>query len=162
MKHFRIASDSEDIEYDRPAFLPRALEPDRFSDAFSASADEFTDVEPDRFANPFDANPSRISASPAEESSAAEEEPTSEQEQEIKENISIALHAQEKLTNLTSRANDFVQNQIMPAAHRAIETSQPVAIMIGNTSFKLAVAMAREVLTDPFVQAGLVYGVFQT
>ena len=69
--------------------------------------------------------------------------------------------AQEKLTHLTSRANDFVQNQIVPAAHRAIETGQPVAIMIGKKSFTLAVAMAREVITNPFVQAGIVYGFFQ-
>ena len=71
------------------------------------------------------------------------------------------MEAQEKLTGLISRASDFVQNQIVPAAHRAMETGQPVAILIGKKSVTLAVALAREVVTNPFVQAGLVYGFFQ-
>jgi hypothetical protein len=54
-----------------------------------------------------------------------------------------------------------VQNQIVPAAHQAIATGQPVAITIGKKTFKLAVAMAREVITNPLVQAGIVYGFFQ-
>jgi hypothetical protein len=91
----------------------------------------------------------------------AEEEPTSEQEEEIEKNRSIVSKAQERLTDLTSRANVFVQNQIVPAAHQAIATGQPVAITIGKKTFKLAVAMAREVITNPLVQAGIVYGFFQ-
>ena len=125
-----------------------------------ASADEYSDAVSDRFANRFDATPSRSSATPVEELSSAEE-PTSEQEEAINKNRSIVSEAQERLTHLTSRANDFVQNQIVPAAHRAIETGQPVAILIGKKSVTLAVAMARELINNPFVQAGLVYGFFQ-
>jgi hypothetical protein len=142
VQHFRIASDSE-VEYDRPAFLPRALDSDHFSDAFSASADEFTDAEPDRFANPFDATPSRNlpSESPDEQ----------ELENTVREAGSI-------LTRVANSATSILQNQILPAAQQVVATGQPYIIQLGGRTFKLTIHMARELLSRPTLALGLIYG----
>jgi hypothetical protein len=142
VQHFRIDTDSE-VEYDRPAFLPRALDSDHFSDAFSASADEFTDAEPDRFANPFDATPSRNlpSESPDEQ----------ELENTVREAGSI-------LTRVANSATSILQNQILPAAQQVVATGQPYIIQLGGRTFKLTIHMARELLSRPTLALGLIYG----
>ena len=142
VQHFRIDTDSE-VEYDRPAFLPRALDSDHFSDAFSASADEFTDAEPDRFANPFDATPSRNlpSESPDEQ----------ELENTVREAGSI-------LTRVANSATSILQNEILPAAQQVVATGQPYIIQLGGRTFKLTIHMARELLSRPTLALGLIYG----
>ena len=68
--------------------------------------------------------------------------------------------AQTRTEQMMSKAKDIVNNTIIPAAHQAVETGKPVAIKIGRFSFNLAVHVARELLSSPMVQAGIVYGYF--
>jgi hypothetical protein len=132
-----------------------------------------TPVTGDPFANPFAATPDRESSVPSapevpDAEDVANDAPaqlTPEQQQQAQDALDTAStavsQAQTTTQHFVSRANEIVQSVIIPAARQAAETAQPVAITIGGKTCKLAVHMAHELLTSPYVPLGIVNGCFQ-